>query len=511
MSVLYAQSGVRRWLKLCNQDNFKRPWPVHRRDARERPGASLLASDDESESDDSVDDSGDGAGSSNKKGKEGGASKKRERVEQPPRLLEERKQQGALVPTRIAESKVYAIQYEMTTRYLVTAVAKGWQYKLTGRGEDTLLAYGAASAADLIWGLAQEEGAMSILGWGVLAACYNFFVLECKIFEPKASDGWPFPADRLFSVEGRSRALHNSPAEAAFRYAKGYIARLCEEQGYQECLKQEHIHKAKCKEMRACLRNYETRAAVDRSGFLHLDLKRPDLRRALVPLAPDDGVGFCDDEQARALMANCGLFLHRTDAIEVGDIWVALSYAACLLEAMFFAVGAPRNSPLGLLLCTEFQKLPAEYHSITELKSLLDACRALPFELHVVNAVGTWFDLFRQRCGIFIVLCAVLPFRIAGGLTDRTTHAVAYDAWRGLLYIGGGRSDEKWLCGFILVQQCDRADPTALVAHLAQTLHLGDLSTAYRLFVQRKQAKNTSFNTPTLLSQMQKADSRCSL
>jgi len=78
MSVLYAQSGVRRWLKLCNQDNFKRPWPVHRRDARERPGASLLASDDESESDDSVDDSGDGAGSSNKKGKEGGASAKRE-------------------------------------------------------------------------------------------------------------------------------------------------------------------------------------------------------------------------------------------------------------------------------------------------------------------------------------------------------------------------------------------------------------------------------------------------
>lgn len=527
MSVLIAQDYVWKWKKLRDQDWCLRPWPVHRRDAKERPGASrAAAASSESESDssdargdggDAADDSDEGADASKKRGTGGklpaGKKKKPRMVPPKQRFPQERTEQqhGALVPTRIAEAKVFAMQYEMTTRCLAAAADKGWQYKLNGDGADTMLAHGESTAKSLVWQLAQErEAAMSLLGWGVLFACYNFFALRCMIFEPKTSDAWPLPADRAFSVEGRSQKGHNSAAEAAFRFAKGCIAHLYKEQACDDCLKQEHIHKAKFEQMAACLRHYATRTAVDRAGFLHLDLKRPDLRRALVPLAPCDAAGFCDDKQACALMANCQLFLHRTDAIEVGDIWVALSYAACLLEAMFFAIGATRNSPLGLVLCAEFQKLPAEYHSIVEMQRLFAACRALPFELHVADAVGTWFDLFRQRCGIFTVLCAVRSFRVAGGMTDRTTHAVAYDAWRGLLYIGGGRSDEKWLCGFILVEQCDRDDPSALIAHLAETLHLGDLSTAYRLFVQRKQAKHTSFNTPKLLSQIQK-DSRCSL
>ena len=201
-----------------------------------------------------------------------------------------------------------------------------------------MLAHGQSTAADLVWQLAQGKDAMSVLGWGVLFACYNFFVLQCMIFEPKTGDGrsaaWPLPGDGAFSVEGQSQKKHNSPGEAAFRFAKGCIARLCREQGVDDCLKQEHIHKVKFEQMAACLRTYATRGAVHQVGFLHLDLKRPDIRRALVPLAPCDGAGFCDDKQACSLMASCSLFLHRTNAIEVGDIWVALSYAAMPLCRM---------------------------------------------------------------------------------------------------------------------------------------------------------------------------------
>ena len=160
MSVLHAKAYVLKWKKLRDQDNFRRPWPVRRRDAQERPGASHAAASSESESGssdaqgdsgDGADDSGEGADSSKKNGKGGKlpGEKKRERVIPPKnRFPQERKeqQQGALVPTRIADTKVFAFQYERTTACLVAGAASGWQYKLNGTAADTLLAHGKSIA-----------------------------------------------------------------------------------------------------------------------------------------------------------------------------------------------------------------------------------------------------------------------------------------------------------------------------------------------------------------------------
>ena len=160
MSVLHAKAYVLKWKKLRDQDNFRRPWPVRRRDAQERPGASHAAASSESESGssdaqgdggDGADDSGEGADASKKNGKGGKlpGEKKRERVIPPKnRFPKERKeqQQGALVPTRIADTKVFAFQYERTTACLVAGAASGWQYKLNGTAADTLLAHGKSIA-----------------------------------------------------------------------------------------------------------------------------------------------------------------------------------------------------------------------------------------------------------------------------------------------------------------------------------------------------------------------------
>ena len=73
--------------------------------------------------------------------------------------------------------------------------------------------------------------------------------------------------------------------------------------------------------------------------------------------------------------------------------------------------------------------------------------------------------LLTQTSGIYIAGCEVTPFRVASGWTLPSLHAVTYDAWRRLLYVGGGDSSKKWLCGLILVEESDRADPSRLITH----------------------------------------------
>ena len=109
------------------------------------------SSDAHGDSGDGADDSGEGADASKQDGKVGKlpGEKKRERVVPPKnRFPQERKeqQQGALVPTRIADTKVFALQYEMTTACLVGNAASAWQYKLNGTSEDTLLAHGKCTS-----------------------------------------------------------------------------------------------------------------------------------------------------------------------------------------------------------------------------------------------------------------------------------------------------------------------------------------------------------------------------
>ena len=148
-------------------------------------------------------------------------------------------------------------------------------------------------------------------------------------------------------------------------------------------------------------------------------------------------------------------------------------------------------------------KLPPAYNCLQQVDDLLqEAGPALPFRLLGDPTVQSWAELFQRTSGICIGLCAVLPFPIAGGMTCPSTHAVTYDAWRGLLFVGGGNSNEKWLCGLLLVHESGRQDPSGLVTPLRDVLHLDALSSTARLFVQRKQASLTPFNTPKVLARV---------
>ena len=80
-------------------------------------------------------------------------------------------------------------------------------------------------------------------------------------------------------------------------------------------------------------------------------------------------------------------------------------------------------------------------------------------------------------------------------MTFPSTHAVTYDAWRGLLFVGGRNSNEKCLCGLLLVHESDRQDPSGLVTHLRDVLHLDALSSTARLFVQSLQLRLRTFKS----------------
>ena len=241
MSVHMALTYVSKWEKLRNQDRFKRPWPVRRQDARERPGASASAEREGNSSDSEgrqsgADDGGNGADESGGGADAGKAMAEKARLRRQGKAMAEKlpreakvakvarvasraqqdsyprteQTQGALVPTRIAAQQVVAAQLKLTTAILVKNAAEAYRFGLQGDEDYSVLAHGRSTCVDLVSALSQEEDAMSVVGWGVLCACYNFFVLQCLIFEAKTgaegawsgrSAAWPLPRDGAFSVK----------------------------------------------------------------------------------------------------------------------------------------------------------------------------------------------------------------------------------------------------------------------------------------------------------------------
>ena len=518
-AVGILKADLNRWRRLSNLDRFERPVPVKHADAKVR---SPDADDDDQAGGGGGGraggggrgggrgeggrgkgggrgEGGRGKGGRGKGGQgdggRGGGGASTQRLTSTPkpkrRLQPPREQAGDAVQHRLTESKLFLEQSAFTRHNLEVAASQGYLCKLGGQGPTTMYNHGRESARGFVQQLSGEfHGAFD---WGVLAALYNFFMVTCQI-ALEATD----PLDGHFSAQ--VPGAHADAGAAAFRFAKGFLEELALCSAYTSCIQQEHAHKQKWEEMMYFVSHRTTKASIAKQGFIHLDLLPSSLQRDKVPLAPRDGAGFADDAQTLALITNNGLVLYRTDSVEVADRWLDLSHAACLLEALFFAIGAARDSLLGRLLRAKFGELAAEFHSISEVQSLLEATPALPFQLHVADMVRTWHDLFKQSHGIFIIACDVFSFEIAGGMTSPSTHAVTYDAWRGLFYIGGGRSDDKWLCGFILLEASDRENPSQLIAHLVQHLHLGKLSTAHRLFVEMRPARHTSFNTPKILA-----------
>ena len=72
-------------------------------------------------------------------------------------------------------------------------------------------------------------------------------------------------------------------------------------------------------------------------------------------------------------------------------------------------------------------------------------------------------------------------------------HAIVYDAWRRLLFIGGGDWDERQTNGTLLIDADDKSDPTTLVEYLFEHFGMYDtLESAYVLLVNKKRVSDTS-------------------
>ena len=72
-------------------------------------------------------------------------------------------------------------------------------------------------------------------------------------------------------------------------------------------------------------------------------------------------------------------------------------------------------------------------------------------------------------------------------------HAIVYDAWRRLLFIGGGDWDERQTNGTLLIDADDKSDPTKLAEYLFEHFGLHDtLDSAYAVLVNKKRVSDTS-------------------
>ena len=326
----------------------------------------------------------------------------------------------------------------------------------------------------------------------------TFFTTECRITLKYR------PMNSLFSVSHVPSAnrRHNDNRAAAFQFGKGCFVELMEMQ-YEGLSIQDHNfiqHAKTALELRSYFDLRKTWNTVPCKGFLHLDILRPQVKLSHIPLAPTDSNGFLEDDQACHALRFEGDVLHRHNGAVVSDLWHHGRMNTCLSEALIFAVGASLQSDMGLKLVEQLSTLPNSYNSIAELNVILRfSFGQMPFRLRPFFPVTSWASLLACRAGIFICCCSVTSFEAAAGWTAPSMHAVTFDAWRGLLYVGGGKSTEQWLSGFILVEESDRTDPSNLITHLAGYLHVGHLHGAHRLFVNKKRARHTPFNTPALL------------
>jgi len=146
----------------------------------------------------------------------------------------------------------------------------------------------------------------------------------------------------------------------------------------------------------------------------------------------------------------------------------------CCLNAYDFAVGQYR--------AVTRKQLRIDTGDISSIDIAVFACgqgKRYPFELRPESGM-TWARLISLRSGIYIARCSVLV---------GAHHYIAYDAWRGILYIGCGYAD-------VLIEESDRHDPGAFEEQFCTEYGLTRaLDHVYCIWVSTKQAWKTPYNT----------------
>jgi len=156
----------------------------------------------------------------------------------------------------------------------------------------------------------------------------------------------------------------------------------------------------------------------------------------------------------------------------------------CLLEAVAFALGDSRactRKMLGVPLGTNC--------------SIIDVCvyasemgKQFPFAFYTPKQRrSTWSTLIVKTKGIFIGRCTTVNGDARG------KHYIVYDAWRNVLYLGGGKGDGN----VVFIEDKDRENPKLFEDNLIADFHfLRGLEFVYTVYVTAKRCFMTKYNTP---------------
>jgi len=156
--------------------------------------------------------------------------------------------------------------------------------------------------------------------------------------------------------------------------------------------------------------------------------------------------------RAKAIYDAHSFVPHRHAAYKVSDLWSKGNALSCLLETFLFATGGKPEAMVAEVM--DRLKSRPTYTSIDNLYQILveiHTSTSTPFmfvkdpfitEPHV-KADERWRRLLSAVGGILICLCSTLPYKsqwthVRGEETWPQKHYVTFDAWRGLLYLGGG-------------------------------------------------------------------------
>ena len=112
----------------------------------------------------------------------------------------------------------------------------------------------------------------------------------------------------------------------------------------------------------------------------------------------------------------------------------------------------------------------------------------------------TCMIVLQLSAGLLVIRAEITPKDLCTG--GMKLHFIVYDAWRGILFIGGGSPstyDANLVTGIKLIQSNDRGDCSSLRQELKATHGIGTLRDGFFLYVNTKDVHLTPYNTPELL------------
>ena len=181
-----------------------------------------------------------------------------------------------------------------------------------------------------------------------------------------------------------------------------------------------------------------------------------------------------------------GNVMHRHDKVVQGRI----EGRNCTLEALNFAAGKYQTvtrtqlAATSLLVATRPPTDVSLLH-ICKFANLPDIQKAFPFTLETLPGMS-WSQLVLRTEGIVVARCEAQ--RDDGG--DNDFHCISYDAWRGILFLGGDLAT-------VLTVEDDRKDPAAFEREFVDTYGFEkQLEFVYLLKVSSRYAHRFNYNTP---------------